>query len=393
MFNFFKKSEPESPKTLSAWEQIIEVVKSDPKVSDLEATHYGITCQYQDLKLVITDDNYITFEASEGTRFGMYDISSTGDTIVAGLRQNWTNMVTFDLDTLMTKIDKNYEKAKSCLMVHAELAGHEGYLGSLDGKPVFRTNTPDSICVTDTHIYCEYNLATNNDSVLNPGSINHVKIPGNMPYQCSVQRHLGNAFVKVGLEDVPYDYSQFVSQVLSDLTTYKRALINYGQDFGQVLFDNYTRDTQVRDGITYTVYREAKPTATTTTAPDAQLTLLVPTTMDPLLLEVRHPHSFKEYRDIQFLNKNRIIHMADSEERDYGTISIQCETVHQLAEYRDQLRALTMNVVKPNSLLDAIPLDANATIAPTEVEKPQGSPLQAAVKLDLSDLDQNQLKQ
>lgn len=150
MFNFFKKSEPESPKTLSAWEQIIEVVKSDPKVSNLEATHHDITCWYQDLKLVINDDNYITFEASEGTRFGMYDISSTGDTIVAGLRQNWTNMVTFDLDTLMTKIDKNYEKAKSCLMVHAELAGHEGYLGSLDGKPVFRTNTPDSICVTDT---------------------------------------------------------------------------------------------------------------------------------------------------------------------------------------------------------------------------------------------------
>lgn len=61
MFNFFKKSEPESPKTLSAWEQIIEVVKSDPKVSNLEATHHDITCQYQDLKLVI-NDNYITLK-------------------------------------------------------------------------------------------------------------------------------------------------------------------------------------------------------------------------------------------------------------------------------------------------------------------------------------------
>lgn len=323
----------------------------------------------------------------------MYDISSTGDTIVAGLRQNWTNMVTFDLDTLMVKVDENYAQAKSRLMVHAELAGHEGYLGQLDGKPIFRANTPDSICVTDTHIHCEYDLAANNDSVTKLGVTNYVKIPGNMPYQCSVQRYLGEAFVKVGLEDVPYDYSQFVSQVLSDLTTYKRALINYGQDFGQVLFDDYTRDTQVRDGITYTAYREVKSTATTTTAPEAQLTLLVPTTMDPILLEVRHPHSFKEYRDIQFLDKNQIIHMADSEERDYGTISIQCETVHQLAGYRDQLRALTMDVVKPNSLLDAIPSDANATIAPTEVEKPQGSPLQAAVKLDLDDLNQPSLQQ
>lgn len=393
MFNFFKKTKPESPKTLSAWEQIIEVVKSDPKVSNLEATHDDITCQYQDLQLTIKNNNYITFEASEGTRFGMSYESSTGDTIVSDLRQNWTNMVGFDLDTLMTKIDKNYEKAKSCLMVHAELAGHEGYLGQLDGKPIFRTNTPDSICVTDTHIHCEYDFAANDDSVVKPGVTNYVKIPGNMPYQCSVQRYLGEAFVKVGLEDAPYDYSQFVNQVLSDLTTYKRALINYGRDFGQALFDDYTRDTQVRDGVTYTVYREAKSLATDTTAPEAQLTLLVPTTMDPILLEVRHPHSFKEYRDIQFLNKNQIIHMADSEERDYGTISIQCETVHQLAGYRDQLRALTMDVVKPNSLLDAIPSDANATIAPTEVERPQGSPLKAAVKLDLSDLDQNQLEQ
>lgn len=42
MFNFFKKPESESPKTLSAWEQIIEVVKSDPNVSNLEATRHDI---------------------------------------------------------------------------------------------------------------------------------------------------------------------------------------------------------------------------------------------------------------------------------------------------------------------------------------------------------------
>ena len=151
MFNLFKKPEP--PKTLSAWEQIIEVVKSDPKVSNLEATRHEITCQYQDLKLTINDDSYIVFEVPEEMRFGTHHDTPTGDTIVSKMRRNWVDAFFLEPDTLMVKVDENYAQAKSRLMVHANLAGHEGYLGQRTTSPsseqthliAFVSQTPISI--------------------------------------------------------------------------------------------------------------------------------------------------------------------------------------------------------------------------------------------------------
>ena len=274
------------------------------------------------------------------------------------------------------------------LAVPATLAGHKGVLGKQDGQPIFyidRLARRSLACVTDSEVTVWYSSEYYAHSQHNQNKVMGATTPGTTPHQCQIEHDAGTTKVTVPLTP-GQDYTNQVAEILSDLATHARFFINYGEkNYGEVLFGDYISDQVVEDGVTYTRYRQA-----TRDENELDLTLYVPTVNEDVKLEVRKPGA--QYQDIDYLVlPGDPIYSATVAKPDCATINLyECDTAHTLETHLEDIYKIVVEAVNspvPRFLAD------HSTSPEVVFEHEANTPLQAAVKLDLDDLNQHQLVQ
>ena len=275
------------------------------------------------------------------------------------------------------------------LAIPATLAGHKGVLGKQDGQPIFyidRLARRSHACVTDSDVTVWYSSEYYAHSQHNQNKVMETTTPGTTSHPCQIE-HDDTGVTKVTVPLTPgQDYADQVAEILSDLATHARFFINYGEkNYGEVLFGDYISDQVVEDGMTYTRYRSV-----TRDENDVDLTLYVPIANEDVKLEVRKPGA--QYQDIEYLVlPDDPIYNATVAKPDCATINLfECDTAHTLETHLEDIYKAVVEAV--NSPVPRFLADHNAS--PEVVfEHEANTPLQAAVKLDLDDLNQNQLAQ
>lgn len=403
MFNFFKKLKPVpqpevTSKTLAEIElehkaqptpytvsKILEILQNQPKLTSALAggVYYAdnfINFKYKGFDVTLKpydEGSNMMLKAPHPQRFTTKYLNETRttDTITTKFQ------VYEDLaDTLDHVIADN-------LAVPATLAGHKGVLGKQDGQPIFyidRLARRSRACVTDSEVTVWYDSEYYAHSETNQNKAMETTTPGATPYRCQIEHDTGTTKVTVPLTS-RQDYTNQVAEILSDLATHARFFINYGEkNYGEVLFGDYISDQVMEDGVTYTRYRPA-----TRDENEFDLTLYVPTVNKDVRLEVRKPGA--QYQDIDYLVlPDDPIYSATVAKPDCATINLyECGTARTLETHLEDIYKVVVEAI--NSPVPRFLADHGAA-SEVVFEHEVNTPLQAAVKLDLDDLNQNQLE-
>lgn len=406
MFNFFKRPAPQpevTSKTLAEIElehkaqptpytvsKILEILQNQPKLASALAggVYYAdnyINFKYKGFDVTLNPHNEksnMTLKAPQAQRFITKYMTDMDETRTTGSMTTRIQVYEDLADTLDKVIAKN-------IAVPATLAGHKGVLGKQDDRPIFyieRLAERGHACVTDSEVTVWYQSEYDAHSEHNQNKVMEAITPGTVSHRCQIEHdETGTTKVTVPLTS-SQDYTNQVTEILSDLATHARFFINYGEkNYGEVLFDDYTSDQVMEDGVTYTRYRQA-----VRNEHDPELMLYVPTTNTDVKLEVRKPGA--QYQDIDYLVlPDDPIYNAVVAKPDCATIKLfECGTAHTLETHLEDIYKVVVEAI--NSPVPRFLADHSASSTPV-FEHEANTPLQAAVKLDLDDLNQKQLGQ